>query len=71
MWLPTSGALDAEDRLGQRRLARAGLADKAERLAVAQLEVDLDEGRDVVAGLVEGLGDLRACVRRGARARDR
>ena len=33
------GALDAEDRLGQGRLARARLADEAERLAVEQLEV--------------------------------
>ena len=50
--------LDAEDGLGQRGLAGAGLADQPERLAVEQLEVDLDQRRHVVPALVEGLGDL-------------
>ena len=35
------GALDAEDRLGQRRLARPGLADEAQRLAVVELRSTL------------------------------
>ena len=56
---PGVGALDAEDGLGQRRLARPGLADEAQRLAVVEREVDLDERRDAVAALVERLGHVR------------
>ena len=47
--------LDAQDRPGQGRLARARLADEPEGLAVAQLQGDADQRRHVVAALVEGL----------------
>ena len=49
------GALDAQDRLGQGRLARARLADEPERLPVEQLEVDADQRRHIVPALVERL----------------
>jgi hypothetical protein len=52
---PGIGALDAEDRLRQRRLPRSRLPDQAEGLAIAQLEAHADQGGHIVAALVEGL----------------
>ena len=62
-------ALDAEDRLGERRLARTRLADEAQRLAVEQTEVDADQRRHVMAALVERL--RHALDRQGEVAVDR
>ena len=42
---PPSADFDAEDRLGQRRLARTRFADDAERLAFGQLQIDIDQSR--------------------------
>ena len=67
---PGVGPLDAEDGLGQRRLPRPGLADEAQRLAVVEREVDLDERRDAVAALVEGLGHVREREDLGSLGRD-
>ena len=49
------GGVDAQDRLGQRRLARAGLANESERLARAQVKIDVNERAHLVAALLEGL----------------
>ena len=56
--LPASGAWMPEHGLGQRRLARARLADQPERLAVIHAEVHTDQGRDRPARLLEGLGHV-------------
>ena len=49
------GLDEAEQRARERRLAAAGLADQAERLARPQDEVDVVHRADVVALLAEGL----------------
>ena len=49
------GRVDAEHRLGQRRLAGTRLTDETERLALLEADVDADERRHVVAVLAERL----------------
>ncbi len=55
---PLVGLVDAEQRLGERRLAGPRLAHETERLAVGKLEVDRHESGDVVTPLVERLGHV-------------
>ena len=49
--------VDAEQGFGEGALARAGLTDQTERFAFAHSQVDGYEGRNVLASLMEGLGD--------------
>ena len=55
---PLVGRLDAENRLGQGRLAGTRFADDAERLALGRLEIDIDERGNVVAALPERLREV-------------
>ena len=52
------GRFDPQDRLGKRRLARTGFTDDAERLALGELQIDVDQCRHVDAALLERLGDV-------------
>ncbi len=51
------GGGEPDDDAGQRRLSAPGLADEAERLARQDLDVDILQSADVMAGLMERLGD--------------
>ena len=73
------GGMNTENCLGERRLARAGLADEAKRLAGTQVEIDVDQSTHLVTALLERLGHVlevqyhvanartgdRCCQRRG------